>query len=62
MSDLLAALSLMVVLEGLLLFAAPSVWKRTMADLLAQPVARLRLLGGVMIVCGLIALQMVRGG
>lgn len=61
MSDLLAALSLVLVLEGLLLMAAPAAWKRTMAELLTQPERRLRLFGGVMVACGLIALQLVRG-
>ncbi len=61
MSDLLAALSLLLVLEGLLLFAAPSAWKRGMADLLTQPDRRLRLFGGILIACGLIALRFVRG-
>ena len=61
MTDLLAAISLVLVLEGLLLFAAPAAWKRAMTDLLTQPAARLRLFGAAMIVCGLIALRLVRG-
>ena len=39
-ADLLAALCLVIVIEGLLLFAAPDAWKRTVADLLAQPASR----------------------
>ena len=61
LSDLLAALCLMVLLEGLLLFAVPAAWKRTMADLLAQPDSRLRTVGGVMVIIGLVALYLVRG-
>ena len=60
--DLLAALSLVLVLEGLLLFAAPDAWKHTMASLLEQPAVRLRTAGGVMVIIGLVALYLVRGG
>jgi len=59
--DLLAALCLVVLIEGLLLFAAPNAWKRTVADLLAQSVSRLRTIGGVMVIVGLVALYFVRG-
>jgi uncharacterized protein YjeT (DUF2065 family) len=59
-ADLLAALSLVVLIEGLLLFAAPNAWKRTVADLIAQPADRLRAVGGGMVVIGLIALYFVR--
>ena len=61
-ADLLAALSLVLVLEGLLLFASPSAWKQAAANLIEQPDRRLRLFGAVMIICGLIALRLVRGG
>ena len=60
-ADLLTALCLVVLIEGLLLFAAPNAWKRTIADLLAQPDSRLRLIGGVMVIVGLILLYLVRG-
>lgn len=60
-ADLLAALCLVIVIEGLLLFAAPTAWKRTVADLLAQPASRLRAIGGAMVVFGLLALYFVRG-
>lgn len=61
MNDLLAALALVAVLEGLLLFAFPDVWKRTAEQLLALPARQLRLIGGVILICGLIALYIVRG-
>ena len=61
-ADLLAALCLMVLFEGLLLFAAPEAWKRTVADLLEQPASRLRTIGGIMMIIGLVALYFVRGG
>ena len=59
--DLLAALCLVVLIEGLLLFAAPNAWKRTVADLLTQPSGRLRAIGGGMVIIGLVALYFVRG-
>lgn len=62
MTDLWAALALVAVLEGLLLFAFPSVWKRTAEQLLAMPARQLRLVGGVILTCGLIALYIARGG
>jgi uncharacterized protein YjeT (DUF2065 family) len=59
-TDLLAALCLVLVLEGLLLFAAPDAWKEA-AERLQQLDARtLRQVGGLMIVSGLVALQFVR--
>ena len=61
MTDLWAALALVAVLEGLLLFAFPNLWKRTAEQLLAMPAGRLRLVGGVILACGLIALLLVRG-
>jgi len=61
-ADLLAALCLVLLLEGLLLFAAPSAWKRAVAGLLDLPPARLRMIGGFMVIAGLVALQLVRGG
>lgn len=58
--DLLAALCLVLVLEGLLLFAAPGLWKQAVAQLLERPESSLRIAGAVMIVLGLVALQIVR--
>jgi uncharacterized protein len=59
--DLLAALCLVVLIEGLLLFAAPDLWKRVVADLVQQPSTRLRTAGGAMIIAGLVCLALVRG-
>lgn len=58
--DLLAALCLVLVLEGLLLFAAPGLWKRLAEQLQGQPERGLRIYGGVMVVAGLLLLQVVR--
>ncbi len=59
-SELSAALCLVAVLEGLLLFAAPNVWKRAAARMLEQPENQLRIAGGLMIVVGLVLLQFAR--
>ena len=59
-TDLLAALCLVLVIEGLFLLAAPGAWKRMAAQLTAIPERALRIGGGAMIVIGLIALQFVR--
>jgi uncharacterized protein len=60
-ADLLTALALLLVIEGLYLFAAPDAWKRMVAQLLPQPSQKLSALGGFMVIAGLIALYLVRG-
>jgi len=58
-SEFLAALCLVLVLEGLFLFAAPGAWKR-MAEQMQQIDRRsLRMIGAAMVVIGLIALKIV---
>ena len=55
--ELIAALSLVLVIEGLFLFASPAMWKR-MAEQLQQIDQRtLRTIGGCMVVIGLIVLK-----
>jgi uncharacterized protein YjeT (DUF2065 family) len=58
--DLLAALCLVLVLEGLLLFAAPGLWRRVAEQLQQMPERSLRIYGGVMFGLGLLLLQFVR--
>ncbi len=59
MRDLGAALCLVLVIEGLLLFAVPGAWKR-MAERLRQLDERsLRLGGAVMIAAGLVLLKLL---
>ena len=59
-ANLAAAMCLVLVIEGLFLFAAPRMWKR-MAEQLQQIDERtLRMIGGGMVVAGLVALQVVR--
>jgi len=60
-ADLLAALALVLILEGLFLFAAPKAWKRLVAQLLPQPERQLSAIGGFMVMAGLIALYFIRG-
>ena len=60
MTDLLAALCLVLVLEGLLLFAAPNAWKQAAERLMQLDARALRQIGGLMMIAGLVALQFVR--
>lgn len=62
MGELWAALCLVLVLEGLLLFVAPGAWKQMAQRLQQLDPRQLRIGGAVMIVLGLISLQLVRGG
>lgn len=61
MTELLTALSLVAVLEGLFLFVAPGGWKRAAERLYAMPDARLRAFGMVIVMLGLLSLFLVRG-
>lgn len=60
MHEFLSALCLIAVIEGLLLFAAPTAWKRMVEQLFSLPTAQLRAIGGVTLVLGAIALWVVR--
>lgn len=59
-AELLSALSLVAVLEGLLLFVAPRGWKRAAEQLHALPDRRLRALGGIVVGLGVVSLWLVR--
>lgn len=61
MIDLWAALCLVLVIEGLLLFAAPGGWKRMVEQMLQVPDSTLRTYGAVMVGIGLVCLYLVRG-
>ncbi|WP_159015365.1 DUF2065 domain-containing protein [Cognatiluteimonas profundi] len=61
MQDFLSALCLVAVLEGLFLFAAPGGWKRAAEQLHAMPDQRLRAVGGIVVILGLLSLYFVRG-
>jgi uncharacterized protein YjeT (DUF2065 family) len=59
---LLQALCLVAVIEGLFLFAAPGLWRRTMEQLLARSDPGLRRIGAAVLVAGLVSLWWVRAG
>ena len=58
--DLLAALCLVLVIEGLVLLGGPAAWKRLAQEISEIPDRVLRIVGALMIAVGLIALQLVR--
>jgi uncharacterized protein len=58
--ELLSALCLVAVLEGLFLFAAPHGWKRAAEQLHALPDRHLRMVGAVVVGVGLLSLWWVR--
>jgi uncharacterized protein len=55
-----AALCLVLVIEGLFLFAAPKLWKHVAAQLQQIDEKTLRMIGAGMVVAGLVVLQLVR--
>lgn len=62
MADLWAALCLVAVLEGLVLFAAPGAWKRAAEQLQQMPDEQVRRVGGIVLILGIVSLYLVRGG
>ena len=60
MSDLWAALCLVAVLEGLMLFAFPDAWKRMAEQMQALQSRQLRIGGALLLGAGLVALYLVR--
>jgi uncharacterized protein YjeT (DUF2065 family) len=59
-SDLLAALALMLVLEGLLPFLNPAGWRRVFSQLARSGDRELRVGGAVCMVLGLLLLTLAR--
>jgi uncharacterized protein YjeT (DUF2065 family) len=59
-SDLLAALAILLVLEGLLPFLSPAATKRVMAQLAQMTARELRIAGLVSVIAGLVLLFLVR--
>jgi uncharacterized protein YjeT (DUF2065 family) len=57
--EFVAALCLVLVFEGLFLFAAPNVWQRMAEQMRQLEPRQLRLIGGVMMAVGVLALQLV---
>ena len=62
MTDLWAALCLVAVLEGLVLFASPGGWKRAAEQLQQMPDEHVRRVGGIVLALGLVSLWLVKGG
>jgi uncharacterized protein YjeT (DUF2065 family) len=60
MPDLWSALCLVIVVEGLVLFAVPGGWKRAAMQLLYLSDRELRALGGIVLIGGLLALWWLR--
>ena len=60
MGDLLAALCLVLVIEGLLFLALPRLWREGIEHMRTLPDATLRLYGGIAAGAGLLLLQFVR--
>ena len=54
-----SAICLVLVLEGLFLFAAPGVWQRMAEHMRQLDAKQLRTIGGVMMLVGVIALKLV---
>ncbi len=59
-TELLSALCLVAVLEGLVLFVAPGAWKRAALQLLQQSDRQLRWFGGLILASGVLALWWLR--
>ncbi|MGA8276806.1 MAG: DUF2065 domain-containing protein [Rhodanobacteraceae bacterium] len=57
--DLAAALCLVLVIEGLFLFAAPGGWKRMAEQIQQIDEQKLRVVGGVMVAVGVVVLRLV---
>lgn len=60
-SDLLAALALVMVLEGIMPFASPGSTRRTLALLAQMQDRAIRTVGGASMIAGLVLLYFVRG-
>ena len=60
-TDLLAALALYLVLEGLLPFASPNGWRRSLEALSTLQDGQVRFIGLASIIAGLLLLLVVRG-
>ncbi len=60
MQDFLAALCLVLIIEGLLPFASPGSWRRAMEQIAGMDDRSLRVAGAISIVAGLLLLQFVR--
>jgi uncharacterized protein YjeT (DUF2065 family) len=60
MTDLFSAFALVLVLEGILPFAWPGVWRRAMTQAAEMDDSQLRIAGAVCILAGLLFLYLIR--
>lgn len=58
--DLFAALSLVLVIEGMLPFMKPEIWRRTMGRIAEQPDNALRIMGLMSMLMGVALLYVIR--
>lgn len=58
--DLFAALSLVLVIEGMLPFIKPEIWRKTMGRMVEKPDNALRFMGLASMLLGVTLLYMVR--
>lgn len=58
--DLLAALSLVLVIEGMLPFIKPTIWRRTIGRIAEQPDRALRWMGLTSMLMGVALLYLIR--
>jgi hypothetical protein len=59
--ELAIALCLVLIFEGLVLFAVPQAWQRFMAQAAQMDPNKLRASGGIAVIIGLLLLQAYRG-
>ena len=59
--DLLSAVALMLVIEGILPFVSPAIMRQVFASMAAMDSGRLRFTGLLSMAAGLVLLYMVRG-
>lgn len=60
MQDFLAAIALVFVIEGLMPFLAPGIWRQTMEQASQLPDRSLRIIGAISMIIGLVVLFQVR--
>lgn len=58
--ELAIAICLVAIIEGLFLFAAPQAWQRMAAYIAQAEPRKVRAVGGIAIIVGLVMLQAVR--
>lgn len=59
--DLLRALALVMIIEGLMPFLAPERWREMILQVTTVDTRGLRIFGGVLITVGLVSLHLLRG-